>query len=69
MPTPPPRSAPHRRSTPPCVDPRFDKVDPKGKAPTWEQMGYGNWATDEFYALKIVGLYNEIRVFYGLDPI
>ena len=52
-----------------CVDPRFDKVDPKGKAPSWEQMGYGNWATDQFYALKIVGLYNEMRTFYGIAPI
>ena len=28
----------------PCVDPRFDLVTPKGKAPTWNQLGHGNWA-------------------------
>lgn len=52
-----------------CVDPRFDRVDPKGRAPTWEQMGNGNWATDPAYSVKVIGLYNEMRVFCGLAPI
>jgi hypothetical protein len=52
-----------------CVDTRFDQVDPKGKAPSWEQMGNGNWATDPGYALKVVGLYNDMRLYYGLSPI
>jgi len=38
-----------------CVDPRFAAVSPKGKAPTWNQFGNGNWATDPTYASKIVG--------------
>ena len=43
----------------PCVDPRFDLVSPKGKAPTWNQMGNGNWATSTTYASSILKLYNE----------
>jgi hypothetical protein len=50
----------------PCVDPRFDLVAPKGKAPTWNQMGNGNWATDPSYATKILTLYNEALAFHGL---
>jgi hypothetical protein len=38
-----------------CVDPRFNLVSPKGKAPTWNQFGHGIWATDPTYASKIVG--------------
>lgn len=42
-----------------CVDPRFALVTPKGKAPTWNQMGNGNWATSSTYASSILGLYNQ----------
>jgi hypothetical protein len=34
----------------PLVDPRFSLVQPPGKAPPWNQMGIGNWATDANYA-------------------
>lgn len=51
----------------PCVDPRFDLVTPKGKAPTWNQMGNGNWATDPAYATKILDLYREALRFHGLE--
>ncbi len=34
----------------PCVDPRFNLVAPKGKAPTWNVMGNGNWASSTTYA-------------------
>jgi hypothetical protein len=44
----------------PLVDPRFDLVSPKGKAPTWEQMGGGNWAADPDYASKVLGLYTDM---------
>ena len=44
-----------------CVDPRFGLVAPKGKAPTWNQMGNGNWATSSTYASSILNLYNEAR--------
>jgi flagellum-specific peptidoglycan hydrolase FlgJ len=35
-------------------------VLPKGKAPMWEDMGRGNWATDPQYAAKINRLYDEL---------
>ncbi|HZP30946.1 MAG TPA: glucosaminidase domain-containing protein [Acidimicrobiia bacterium] len=44
----------------PCVDPRFDLVSPKGKAPSWKQFGNGNWATDTDYAAKIWNLYRDL---------
>ena len=46
-----------------CVDPRFNLVTPKGKAPTWNQMGNGNWATSKTYASSILGLYREALAF------
>lgn len=52
----------------PCVDPRFHMVAPKGKAPTWNQMGNGNWATSTTYASSILRLYNEALAFNGLPP-
>ncbi len=50
----------------PCVDPRFHLVTPKGKAPTWNQMGNGNWASSPTYATNILSLYNQARAFNGL---
>src|SRR6266536_2653127 len=52
----------------PCVDPRFDLVSPKGKAPPWNQMGNGNWATDPNYASKVIDLYNRMRAYAGSPP-
>lgn len=52
----------------PCVDPRFNLVAPKGKAPTWNVMGNGNWASSTTYASTILRLYNEARAFNGLPP-
>lgn len=52
----------------PCVDPRFDLVVPKGKAPTWNQMGNGNWATASTYANSILTLLGEALGFHGLGP-
>ena len=53
----------------PCVDPRFDLVIPKGRAPTWNQMGNGNWATASTYASSILSLYDEARGFSaGVQP-
>lgn len=57
-----------------CVDPRFNLVSPKGKAPTWNQFGNGIWATDPTYAFKIVGqagdvykgVYTKMLEKYGL---
>lgn len=50
----------------PCVDPRFALVLPKGKAPTWNQMGNGNWASASHYAATILGLYDEALRYHGL---
>jgi hypothetical protein len=52
----------------PCVDPRFDFVTPKGRAPTWNQMGGGNWATARTYAASILTLYVEALAFNGRAP-
>jgi hypothetical protein len=49
-----------------CVDPRFHLVTPKGKAPTWNQMGNGNWATSTTYAARIIQLYREMLAFNGI---
>ena len=43
------------------VDPRFDLVSPKGKAPTWDTFGNGVWATDPDYAGKVLAIYGKIR--------
>lgn len=51
----------------PCVDPRFHLVAPKGKAPTWNQMGNGNWATATTYADSILTLYREALAFNGMQ--
>lgn len=50
----------------PCADPRFDLIAPKGKAPTWNQMGNGNWATATTYATSILTLFDEALAFHGL---
>jgi putative cell wall-binding protein len=44
----------------PLVSPRFHLVAPKGKAPAWENLGRGNWATDPSYASKILSIYGRI---------
>jgi Mannosyl-glycoprotein endo-beta-N-acetylglucosaminidase len=49
-----------------CVDPRFDLVTPKGKAPSWNQFGNGVWATDPAYAGKVLGVYEKALTFSGL---
>jgi hypothetical protein len=51
----------------PCVNPRFGFVVPKGKAPTWNQFGNGNWATDPNYWTKIRELYSDLLARYGLS--
>jgi hypothetical protein len=53
----------------PCVDPRFDLVNPKGKAPTWNQMGNGNWATSPSYGANVLNIYNRMRAYVGLPPV
>lgn len=47
----------------PCVDPRFALVSPKGRAPTWNEFGNGNWASASSYAASILTLFNELLAF------
>jgi peptidoglycan hydrolase CwlO-like protein len=35
----------------------FDTFFAKGWAPTWNDMGHGNWATDRSYSGKVLGVY------------
>jgi hypothetical protein len=50
----------------PCVDPRFPLVVPKGRAPLWNQLGGGNWATAPTYGTDIVARYQEALAYHGL---
>jgi peptidoglycan hydrolase CwlO-like protein len=43
----------------------FDSYFAKGWAPTWRDMGHGNWATDPNYAGKVIGIYNSMVAFSG----
>ena len=43
-------------------------MSPKGKAPTWNQMGNGNWATSTTYATTILNLYSQALQYNGLTP-
>jgi Mannosyl-glycoprotein endo-beta-N-acetylglucosaminidase len=49
----------------PCVDPRFDLVVPKGRAPTWNELGKGNWAAATTYGNSILLLFDEALSFSG----
>lgn len=52
----------------PLADRRFTAVSPYGKAPTWESMGNGNWASGGGYTEKILALYASMLRFNGLEP-
>ena len=43
----------------------FDSYFAKGWAPTWSDMGHGNWATDPTYAGKVIGVYHSMSAFAG----
>lgn len=44
----------------------YDTFFKKGVAPTWSQMGNGNWASAPDYAEKLLGIYNKMLIFAGL---
>jgi flagellum-specific peptidoglycan hydrolase FlgJ len=44
-------------------------VNPKGKAPNWNDMGNGNWASAPDYAAKVLTVYNEMRADAGLPGV
>ena len=39
---------------------KFDNFFAKGWAPTWREMGNGNWATDPGYSAKVIGIYRKM---------
>jgi flagellum-specific peptidoglycan hydrolase FlgJ len=41
----------------------FDTFSFKGRAPVWNVMGAGNWATDPLYAGKVLGIYAKMLAF------
>lgn len=41
----------------------FDTFPFKGRAPVWNVMGAGNWATDPLYAGKVLGVYAKMLAF------
>ena len=41
-------------------DAAFDAYFAKGWAPTWSDMGHGNWATDPNYSGKVIGVYRAM---------
>jgi predicted nucleic acid-binding Zn-ribbon protein len=41
----------------------FDTYFAKGWAPTWSDMGHGNWATDPAYSGKVIGVYRAMVAF------
>ncbi len=54
----------------PLASPRFELVQPKGRAPNWEDMGGSrpglqgvNWASDPRYSHKILALYDSMLAF------
>jgi Mannosyl-glycoprotein endo-beta-N-acetylglucosaminidase len=42
---------------------KFDTFFAKGWAPTWNDMGRGNWATDRSYSGKVLGVYQRMLAF------
>jgi hypothetical protein len=42
---------------------RFDTYFAKGRIPTWNAMGNGNWATDPTYARKVLSVYARMVAF------
>jgi hypothetical protein len=39
---------------------KFDTFFAKGWAPTWRDMGNGNWATDPGYSAKVINVYRKM---------
>lgn len=46
----------------------YDSFFAKGRAPLWNVMGAGNWATDPFYAGKVLSLYQAMVGHAALHP-
>ena len=55
-----PPSAPIYGQDPVSAANAYDTFFAKGRVPTWNLMGNGNWATAPEYAPKVLGLYFEM---------
>ena len=56
--------SPYWYSADPVVAARkFDTFFAKGWAPTWNDMGHGNWATDKAYSGKVLRVYADMVAF------
>jgi len=56
--------SPYWYSADPTVAARkFDTFFAKGWAPTWNDMGHGNWATDKSYSGKVLRVYADMVAF------
>ncbi|MCJ7670968.1 MAG: DUF4407 domain-containing protein [Acidimicrobiia bacterium] len=56
--------SPYWYSSDPVVAARkFDTFFAKGWAPTWSDMGHGNWATDKAYSGKVLRVYADMVAF------
>jgi peptidoglycan hydrolase CwlO-like protein len=50
-------------SDPATAAQNFDSFFAKGWAPTWSDMGHGNWATDPSYSGKVIHVFNAMVAF------
>jgi hypothetical protein len=50
----------------PLADVRFSMVQPPGRAPLWEMMGNGNWATGADYAAKVLRIWRGMLAWNGV---
>jgi hypothetical protein len=47
----------------------FDTFFAKGRAPTWNKMGNGNWATSPHYSAAVISVYENMLVSNGLSVV
>src|SRR5262245_60578586 len=47
----------------------FDTFFAKGRAPTWNKMGNGNWATSPNYSAAVISVFENMLVFNGLSVV
>lgn len=53
-------------STPSVAASNFDHYFHKGRAPSWHDMGNGNWATSPDYGTLVLQVYDQMLTFNGL---
>lgn len=53
--------------SPSVANQQFDSFFAKGWAPTWHDMGHGNWATDPNYSTKVLNIYQQMLDWAGVS--